>query len=109
MSRIYQGTRNKQGFIYSHPASRLDNDKYTRDVGMNRRVTITGLFSGSLISDSAGVADFSVFKADDQITIWGTQLNNGRRIIVSVSSGSLTVDFPVQTEGPVASVEVRTV
>ncbi len=102
-----QGTRQRQGFLYIHPESRLPNNKYTRDVGLNKRLTIAGVFSGSLISDNGATADFSVFKVDDQIIIWGSASNNGVRTILSVSSGSITVDFPVVTEGPTSGVEVR--
>ena len=101
------GTRQRYGFLYSHPESGFPNNKYTRDVGLNKNLTIAGVFSGSLISDNGGTADFSVFKADDQIIIWGSASNNGVKTILSVSSGSITVDFPVVTEGPTSGVNLR--
>ena len=102
------GTRQRTGQYYSRPETRFPNNKYTSDVGLSKRVTIAGVFAGSLISDNAGTTDFSVFKADDSIIIWGSASNNGVRTVVSISSGSITVDWPLVTEGPTSGVEVRT-
>lgn len=101
------GTRQNRQFWRSRPETREPNNKYTRDVGLNKRVTIAGVFSGSLISDNNGTTNFSVFAVNDEIVIWGSASNNGQRTILSVSSGSITVDFPVVTEGPTSNVELR--
>ncbi len=100
------GTRQRQGDLRSRPETRFPNNKYTTDVGLNKRLSISALFAGSLISDNAATADFSVFAVDDQIIIWGSASNNGVRTILSVASASITVDWPLTTEGPIA-VEIR--
>lgn len=103
-----QGTRETKAYFLSHPSSRANNGRHTRDIGITKRIVASATFSGSLISDAA--SNFSVFKAFDRITISGTSggQNNGDRTILSVASQSITVDFPVKTEGPTANVEIRT-
>ena len=97
-------TRSNRQVWFSRPES-FPNNKHTRDVGMSKRVLPMATFSGSTISDPA--TNFSVFAVDDEILIWGSALNNGTRAILSVGSSFITVDWPVQTEGPIA-VEIRT-
>ena len=101
------GTRQRVTGLWNRPETRFPNGKYTRDVGLSKRVTIAGVFSGSLISDNAGTTDFSVFAADDQIIIWGSASNNGVRTILAVATTALTVDWPVRDEGPTTGVVVR--
>lgn len=101
------GTRQNRQFWFSRPDTRFPNDKYTSDPGLNKYKTIAGVFSGSLISDNNGTTDFSVFAVNDEIIVWGSASNNGIHTILSISSGSLTVDWPVVTEGPTSNVIVR--
>lgn len=101
-----QGTRERKSFFYGRPETRFPNGKMTRDVGLSKRLTISATFAGSLISDAA--SNFTVFKVNDQIEIWGSSSNNGVRTILSISSASLTVDWPVKSEGPTSGVEFRT-
>lgn len=103
-----QGTRETKSFFRSmRPSTRMDNNRHSRDVGISKRIIASATFSGSTISDAA--SNFTVFKAGDRIIIVGSSggLNNGDRTILSVSSQSITVDFPVKTEGP-TTVAIRT-
>ena len=105
---IQNGTRNPQSFYYGErPETRFPNGRYSEDVGMSKRANISAIFAGSLISDNAGAFNFSVFKAGEQIIVWGSASNNGVHTILSISSASLTVDWPLVTEGPTASLEIR--
>ena len=104
----FQGTRETKSFSLSHPASRNGNNRTSRDVGLSKRVVANATFSGNTIFDSGST--FTVFKVGDVVEIVGTAggLNNGRRLILAVVPTSITVDFPVKTEGPTAGVEIRT-
>ena len=102
------GTRQKQGLIYGRPETRFPNNRYSSDVGINKRLIIAATFSGSTITDAASDFVAAGFAANDQIIIWKSAKNNGVRTIVSVATTALTVDWPVQTEGPTTGVEVRT-
>jgi hypothetical protein len=103
-----QGTRETKSFCLSHQSSRLDQNRYTRDVGMSKRVITNATFGGNTIFDAG--ATFTVFKVYDMIAITGTQggLNNGDRLVLAVTASQLTVDWPVHTEGPTAGVAIRT-
>lgn len=104
-----QGTRETKSFFRTmRPSTREPNGRHSRDVGLSKRLVASATFAGSLISDAA--SDFSVFKVGDRITVSGTSggQNNGDRTVLEISSQSITVDFPVKTEGPTAGVEIRT-
>ncbi len=105
---ILNGTRQRAGFYKERPETRLPNNKYTRDKGLKKLLTISATFSGSTITDAAilFITDGG-FAVDDQIIIWNSALNNGVRKILSLTETELTVDWPVKTEGPTAGVVVR--
>lgn len=104
------GTRNFHQVYASHPESRMPNNKYTRDVGMSKRVLSTAaVMSSTTLTDAAQT--WTVFSAGDPVTIFGTSggLNNGDRMITAVSASSITVDFPFKTETVSGyTIEVRT-
>lgn len=102
---IKEGTRERENFYLNRPETRFPNGKDTRDVGLSKRLTISATFAGSLISDAA--SNFTVFEVNDQVIIWGSTSNNGVRTILSISTQSITVDWPVATEGPTSNVEIR--
>ena len=103
-----QGTRQRTGFLYSHPESRFPNGRNSRDNGLNKYLVISATFSSSTITDAASDFVAAGFLANDQIVLTGSASNNGVRTIISVATTALTVDFPVVTEGPTAGVIVRT-
>jgi hypothetical protein len=104
---IRNGTRQRREFYNERPESREPNNKYTRDVGMTKRLVISATFSGSTITDLASDFVAAGFAVNDQIMVWGTAYNNGVRTILSLTTTALTVDWPVTTEGPIAGVTVR--
>jgi len=101
------GTRQRQGFYKNRPETRLPNNKYTRDVGLNKRLIVSATFSSTTITDAASDFVAAGFAVNDQIIIWNSALNNGVRTILAVATTALTCDWPFQTEGPTAGVEVR--
>lgn len=105
---ILNGTRQRYNFYKERPETRFPNNRYTRDVGINKRLVISATFSGSTITDAASNFVAAGFAVDDQIIIWGSASNNGVRKILSLTQTALTVDWPVVTEGPTAAVTVRT-
>lgn len=104
-----QGTREPKNYTLNRASTREPNGRHSRDVGLNKRLFMAAAtFTGSTLSDASG--GFLVFKVFDRITIVGTSggLNNGDRLILSVTSFSITCDWPFKTEGPTSSVEIRT-
>lgn len=105
---ILNGTRQRRELYNERPETRFPNGKYTRDVGLNKLMTISATFSGSTITDLAVLfITTGGFAAGDQIIIWNSASNNGVRTILSLTETALTVDWPVVTEGPTAGVIVR--
>lgn len=104
---ILNGTRQRTGFYKERPETQRPNNKYTRDKGLNKLLTISATFSGSTITDLASAFVTAGFAVNDQIMIWNSVSNNGVRTILSLTETALTVDWPVVTEGPTAGVTVR--
>lgn len=102
-----QGTRADFGNWFSRPETRFPNNRVTRDVGMLKRQIISATFAGSTITDAATTFT-GVWAVDDEIIVTGSALNNGTHTVLAVALHSLTVDFPVKAEGPIAGVEIRT-
>ncbi len=105
---ILNGTRQRVGFYNTHPESRFPNDKYTRDVGLNKYLVVAGTFAtNGTLTDVASDFVAAGFAVNDQIIIWNSALNNGVRTITAVAATVITCDFPFKTEGPTTGVVVR--
>lgn len=103
------GTRQRQGFLKSRPETRFPNNKYTRDVGLNKLLTVSATFSSAgTIGDAASNFVAAGFAVNDQIIIWNSASNNGVRTVTAVATSLMTCDWPFVTEGPTAGVTVRT-
>lgn len=105
-----QGTRQRQTQRYENVQSGELQNSYTRDVGLNKLVTVSATFASATISAAAGSGTFSAFLKDDSIRISGTNSNNNAFLITAVgtSGASITVAPPTQSEGPITSV-IRTI
>ncbi len=102
------GTRQRQSKYNERPETRFPNNKYTRDVGLNKLLTVSATFSSAgTIGDAASDFVAAGFAVNDQIMIWNSSLNNGVRTITAVATSLLTCDWPFKTEGPTASVVIR--
>lgn len=105
---IRNGTRQRREFYNERPESREPNNKYTRDVGLNKLLTVSGTFAtDGTLTDAASDFVAAGFKVNDQIIIWNSALNNGVRTLTAVATTVLTCDFAFKTEGPTAGVTVR--
>lgn len=105
---ILNGTRQRQSKYNERPETRFPNNRYRRDVGMNKLLVVSATFAtDGTLTDAASDFVAAGFAVNDQIVIWGSALNNGVRTITAVAVTALTCDFPFKTEGPTASVTVR--
>jgi hypothetical protein len=100
---IENGTRQRYNKYNERPETRFPNNKYTRDVGLNKLQSVSATFtaSDSKLTDAATTFT-SLWAVNDQIIIWGTASNNGVRTILAVATHDLTLDWPVKDEGPVS-------
>lgn len=105
---IKNGTRQRREFYNSRPETRFPNNRYTRDVGLNKRLVVSATFAtNGTLTDAAVDFVAAGFAVNDQVIIWGSASNNGVRTLTAVASTILTCDFPFKTEGPTAGVTVR--
>jgi hypothetical protein len=68
---------------------------------------VTFVAASGQITAAAGT--FAAFAVEDYLIVGGSNLNDGEfKIVATDASTFIQVDFPVKSEGPISTVEIRT-